>query len=225
MKHCTCETKTYLETLTTHELIKMADTMGIFIPWDLERSFIIQELLEAGADVEFEENQAAAFAGSVQVPELAPLPKRYNMNYLEVLLRDPLWVFVFWEINSLDRKAYESSPFFKGYVLHVMPLPFQGVPPDVEPFFISVGNTDNSWGIYLDPDIRLFQVRICADRGETKEMIISSHQILVPQALNPADEAVRNIPKYPMLNLSGIEEFEILRNVDRVARVRRVSRK
>jgi uncharacterized protein (DUF2249 family) len=216
------EIKSHLETLTTNELITMADSMDIFIPPDLERTFIILELLEAGVDLELENSHdPAKLSDQVQEPELASVPKRYNMNYLEVLLRDPLWAFAYWEINSIDRIAYESSPDFKGYVLHVTPLSCKDAPVTTEPFSITVGNTDTSWGIYIQPDIKLFDVKLCADRGETKEVIISSNQIHVPQALDPTDETVRNIPKYPILSLSGIEEFEILRNVDRVARVRR----
>jgi hypothetical protein len=223
MDHRMHEIKTHLETLTTNELIKMADVQGIFIPANLERAFIIQELLEADTELNLEEQDAASanFIDHNQTFELAPLPKQYNVNYLEVLLRDPVWAFVYWEINSLDRKAYESSPDFKGYVLYVAPLPSEGKQPIAEPFTVSVGNHDNSWRIYLQPETASFQVKLCVNRGETKETIISSREIRVPHVLDPSDERVRNIPKYPVLSLSGIEEFEILRNVDRVTRVHR----
>jgi hypothetical protein len=224
MNHHTHEIKTYLETLTTAELLKMADTMGIDVPPDLERIFIIQELLEADADFDIEEHSADSeitTGGHIRALELVPLPKQYNVNYLEVLLRDPLWAFVYWEINSIGKKAYESSPGFKEYVLHVIPLPVNGGSSSIEPFTISVSNDDNSWRIYLPPDTKLFQVKLCASRGESNEVIISSKEIAVPQVLNPDDKSVKNIPKYPILSLSGIEEFEILRNIDKVPRTHR----
>jgi hypothetical protein len=225
MDHHFRNIKTHLETLTTNELIKMADAMGIFIPLDLERSFIIQELLEAGVELNTEEPQRVSEDSSdaIQTFEFAPLPKQYNVNYLEVLLRDPLWAFVYWEINSLSRKTYESFSDFKGFILHVEPLPFKGEKSLIEPFSISVGSTDTFWGIYIQPEMKLFQVKLCAKRGERKEMIVSSREINVPQPLDPGNEKVRNCSKYPMLGLSGIEEFEIIHNIDKTPRVHRFS--
>ena len=44
-------TRTYLETLSTSDLIALADDYGIDIPPELNRRFIIAELLEAAEDV------------------------------------------------------------------------------------------------------------------------------------------------------------------------------
>lgn len=215
--------KTYLETLTTSELIKKADTMGIDIPPDLERIFIIQELIEANADLELEKSETASTEDihHDHLLETVSLPHQYNVNYIEALLRDSLWAFVYWEINSIDRRVYESSPDFKGYVLQVIPQASKKGEQAADSFIISVGNTDNSWRIYLPPDMSAFQVNLCVIRKGCHEVIISSRTIRVPRFLNPADETVRNSPEYPLLRLSGIEEFEILRNVDRYVRTRR----
>jgi hypothetical protein len=227
MDHQMHKTKTFLETLTTNELIKMADTMGIDIPLDLERIFIIQELIDAAEDVDEEaasddrETVSEEAVDSDSKLESVILPHQYNVTYLEAMLRDPLWAFVYWEINSLDRKAYESSSEFKGYVLHVIPLPLHAGDSARDSFSISVGVEDNSWRIYLPPDISLFQVNLCVNRRGRQDVIISSRKIYVPQVLGPEDKAVKNNAKYPILSLSGIEEFDILRNVDRSARVHR----
>jgi hypothetical protein len=225
MDHHMHNIKTHLETLTTNELVKMAETMGIDIPPDLERIFIIQELIEADTDLGFDESQTTSeeFVDPDRTLELVPFPNQYNINYLEALLRDSLWAFVYWEINSLDRKAYESSPEFKGYFLNVIPMPLKPGYSVPDSFTISVGNTDNSWRIYLSPDINIFQVNLCVNRRGHNEVIVSSKQISVPQAVDPSDKNIRNNPKYPLLCLSGIEEFEILRNVDKVARTHRFS--
>lgn len=219
------ESKTYLETLTTKELMKMADSMDIDIPPDLERTFIIQELIETDMEIDFEKARITSLESidPLDAFEIAPLPNQYNVNYLEALLRDPLWAFVYWEINSLDKKTYEASSGFNGYVLHVIPLVLKTGDSAVESFYISVGNTDNSWRVYLSPDISLFQIKLCVNRKGIYEVIISSRVIHVPQTLDPSDETVRNSPNYPILSLSGMEEFEILRNIDKVPRVHRFS--
>jgi hypothetical protein len=46
----TTEYKTFLESTTTRELIRMADQAGIDIPLDLDRIFIIRELLDIELD-------------------------------------------------------------------------------------------------------------------------------------------------------------------------------
>jgi hypothetical protein len=203
----------------------MADEMDIDIPPDLERIFIIQELMEADSEFDFEENRINSLESidPLDMFEIAPLPNQYNVNYLEVLLRDPLWAFVYWEVNSLDKKIYESSTEFTEYFLHIVPLPLKAGESAADSFSISVGNTDNSWRIYLSPDIYSFQVRFCVNRRGLNEMIISSKEIHVPHVLDPSDEKVRNSPNYPLLSLSGIEEFDILRNIDKVARTHRFS--
>jgi hypothetical protein len=217
--------KTHLETLTTNELIKMADSMGIDIPPDFERIFVIQELLEADDDSNLweDENSFAEPEDSPEINEMAPLPNKYNVNYLEVLLRDPLWVFVYWEINSLDRKVYESSPDFKGYFLHIISLSFKDGMSATDPFSILVDNADTSWRIYLSPEIASFQVNLCVSWKERNEIIISSKPVRVPRVFDSADDTFKNSSKYPMLSLSGIEEFEILRNIDKIARTHRFS--
>jgi hypothetical protein len=225
MDHHSHKTKNNLEILTTEELRKMADAIGIDMPPDLERIFIIQELLEAGAETDLDEIHADSeeLVDPNHILEPVLLPKQYNVNYLEVLFRDPLWAFVYWEINSLDRKTYESSPEFKGYFLHLIPLPLQKGDAVTDSFTISIGGLDNSWRIYLPPEINLFQINLCVNRKGRNEVIIASRQFRVPHVLDPADETVRNSPHYPMLRLSGIEEFEILRNVDKVSRIHRFS--
>ena len=61
----TVKYKTHLESITTRELLKLADQAGIALPPDLDRIFIIRELLDNALDEEslsqpFFENDAAS---------------------------------------------------------------------------------------------------------------------------------------------------------------------
>ncbi len=215
--------RTYLETLTTSELIKMADNLGIDIPPDLERIFIIQELMETSEDLGFKDSQTSMEPiNDMPLIESVPLPKQYNINYIEVLLRDSLWAFVYWEIKAHDKFTHESDPGFEGYFLNVIALPGKEKKPVIDPFTISVDISDTSWGIYIQPEITSFRVDLCVKTGETREVIISSREIRVPRIFDPLNETLKDVPEYPILSLSGIEEFEILRNVDRAIRMHRL---
>ncbi|MDR2394018.1 MAG: DUF4912 domain-containing protein [Treponema sp.] len=219
-----------MESLTTLELIRLADGFGIDIPPDLERIFIIAEILEITSD--YAPNEADAEAAEApplvetDIPEPVPLPKQYNITFIEVLLRDPLWVFTFWEIKSAD-KEYEKTGDFKGYVLKVSPVTPTGVPKKEESFTIPVGTSDTAWYLDFPPGEGRFKVELCALRGGEELVLATSPTFTVPTLFSPPGpkltRAGRADDQYtPLARLSGIEDFHILRNEDRRSRMKAI---
>lgn len=206
--------RSYLESLTTRELTRMADREGIDVPPDFERIFIIQELLENGVE---EEVQAPEEKHGKLCP--VPLPKQYNITTLEVLLRDPLWVFAFWEIKGPDKERFEASPDFDGYCLMVVSLD-TGVSEAA--FTVRVGCEDNAWYLGFPPQGGLYKVELCLltkeghPEGETRVLAVS-RRFFMPRLLNPpeSEECLKN----PLLRLSGAEYFSLLRNPGTSARL------
>jgi hypothetical protein len=223
--------RSYLESLTTHELVKLADSHGIDIPPGLERSFIIEELLELSYEgkagvAEKEPPPLAEGRGR----ESAPLPKQYNITFIEVLIRDPLWVFAFWEINTHDKALHEKVSDFGGYCLKVSPvegLGRQGA------FTVSVGIGDSAWYLGFSPSGGSFKVDLCALRGGKALVLAASRPFTLPRLLNStgnayssggaAAQTVAGIGAFrnPLIFLSGLEDFHILRNMDRLSRIPR----
>ena len=126
-------TRVHLESLTTSDLIRMADNFGIDIPPDLDRIFIIEELLEITSPDGLAEDSADTSAdvstgspdadmGDSGLVESVPLPKQYNITFIEVIIRDPFWAFVFWEIKTQDKEQLEKAQDFEGYYLKVSPV-------------------------------------------------------------------------------------------------------
>ncbi|MDR2211924.1 MAG: DUF4912 domain-containing protein [Spirochaetaceae bacterium] len=202
------EFKLYLESLTTRELFTMADAGGIDLPPDLDRPFIIRELLDA----EFDEDVSQPLS---EVPEFttAPLPRQYHITYLEVLPRDPQWVYAFWEIKAQDKENCERSSRFDGYELRIMEL--LSLKP-VESFVIPVGTEDNSWYLNFPPKEGMFRLELRA-RGLPGALAVSRSFIL-PRFLNGPGN--RDILSCPLLWLSGAEDLIILRNTDGISRFR-----
>jgi hypothetical protein len=194
-------TRDYLESLTTRELMRMADREGIDIPPDLERVFIIQELLENDRpeDAAPEPAGGAFFqtAGTRSRQNPVPLPRQYNITYLETLPRDPLWVFAFWEIKRSDKEVFENLGNFEGYCLKVSSLGFpegkgegprrspkpngarrqvpgrkapaeRNVPPDTA-FTVPVGTEDTAWYLGFPPLGGEFKVELCVTLGDSRE--------------------------------------------------------
>ena len=144
-----------LESLTTSDLIKMADNLGVDIPPELDRIFIIEELLEITSQ---DDDGASASREpdlfDTVLAETAALPKQYNITYIEVMVRDPLWAFVFWEIKAQDKEQIERTQDFDGYFLKVSLLDDSGAPApkgNAGVFTVAVKPDDSAWYLGLTP--------------------------------------------------------------------------
>jgi hypothetical protein len=214
-------TRPYLESLTTEELIKWADLYGVDIPLGLDRVFIIEELLEiALSEVEPEEEHVEE--PGKKFPESVLLPRQYNITFLEILVRDPLWAFVFWEIKSSDREVFEKAPDFNGYFLKVCPCG----PSPQEAFTVFLTPEDSAWYLGFPPaeenektKERDYKIELYAERGGEEIMLAATNPFRLP-ALCPRIERQEDhgLNKYPLIQLSGIDDFHILRNEDRQLR-------
>lgn len=223
-------TRPYLESLTTHELRKLADSFGIDIPPDLERVFIISELLDltledGPEEAEFGKDDDGFFMDAL-IPEPVSLPKQYNITFIEVLIRDPLWAFSFWEIKSHDREIHEKSSDFGGYYLKVSPVSPSGASSPEDSFIIPVGLGDTAWYIGFPPKDGRFKVDLCALRGEEELSLASSRPFTLPRLCRrkpPEMSPPADFSNNPLGRLSGAEDFHVLRSGDRRSRIKGAS--
>jgi hypothetical protein len=218
--------RAYLESLTSDELVKLADNNGIDIPPGLDRAIIIEELLEALSENDAEETDPVPLVEKSQ-PASAPIPKQYNITFIEVLIRDPLWAFAFWEIKTHDKDLYEKDPDFNGYFLKGSPcLGSEGS------FTIPVGTEDSAWYLGFPPGGGTFKVELLAVLGEVTEVLAISNRFRLPKLLGvqlpgtlAQDASQEKEPQgapsgaAPLLQLSGIDDLTILRNNQRLSRL------
>ncbi|MDR0722310.1 MAG: DUF4912 domain-containing protein [Treponema sp.] len=223
--------RSYLETLTTHELIRLADGFGIEIPPDLERIFIIAEIIDITSDYALNEVDAESVEVvpllETDIPEPVPLPKQYNITFIEVLIRDPLWVFTFWEIKSADKEIYEKAGDFKGYQLKVSPVDPSKTSQKEDSFTIPVGTTDTAWYLGFPPGGGCFKVELGVLRGGEELVLATSHTFTVPTLFTSSQskytrDGIGDDLYTPLARLSGIEDFHILRNEDRRSRMKSI---
>jgi hypothetical protein len=228
-------TRCYLESLTTQELTTLADTLEIDIPPGLDRLFIIEELLETekdgGDDLESERSPPLEEADYL---DPVPLPRQYNITYIKALIRDPLWVFVFWEIKSYDKEFYEKDQNFEGYYLKVFPvvMGLSGLEPQSPgknaalSFTVPIGPDDTAWYLGFPPDYvgkeaageGWFRVELCACCGPETVVLAVSQPFKLPSLLPSAEaKTFRN----PLVNLSAVDDLPVLRNGDRKPRILR----
>jgi hypothetical protein len=212
----------WLESLSTGELIKMADSFGIDIPPGLERIFIIEELLENSEDdkqeatVELEVNPSYS--------EAVALPKHYNISFIEIVIRDPLWVFAFWEIKGHDREAHENANDFNGYCLRVIPLnEGENIPRSREnSFTVAIGADDSAryLGFTEQPQQACgrYIVLLCAVRGETEVQLAASAPFDLPRLIK--HETISGMDQDILVHLSGIQDISTIKSTDRQSRVK-----
>jgi hypothetical protein len=230
-------TRHYLESLTTRELTALVDNLGIDIPPDLDRPFIIEELLEAQEekdDSEYRDDWELSSGRQIPLakadcPEPVPLPMRYNVTYIKVLIRDPLWVFVFWEINGQEKETYESAQDFEGYYLKASPAGGSGAIRPSRSFTVQVGPDDTAWYLGFPPEYSekgaagggWYQVELCVKEKDKQTALAVSRPFKLPALLPPAD---METPRSPLADLSAMDELPLIRNGDRRSRIPRGSR-
>ena len=237
----------YLESLTTDELMQVADNWGVDIPFGLDRIFIIEELLETVSEDDEESGNTPEIdmedSGTI---ESVPLPKQYNITFIEVMVRDPLWAFVFWEIKAQDKEQFERNQDFDAYYLKVSPLENgrnnnSGSNSSHDPsrqkdetdgvFKVQVAPTDSAWYICFTPNNqegisiqgqRYYQVELCVLLKGAETVLAVSNPFRLPGLSELPSGTAKNESNINSLeNLSGYKDFHILRSSERLFRIKK----
>lgn len=214
-------TRSYLETLATCDLAALAGSLGLDLPPDLNRIFVIEEILDARPDdlgeTEGEDLDGLRIEGQA-AGAVEALPESYNTTFIEVLIRDPVWAFAFWEIRPQDREAYERAPDFGGYRLRVSAVGGARKGPE-DSFYIALDKKDSAWYVCFPSAKGWFKVELCAVRNQCEQVLASSQPFRIPSC---GDLSVLEVEEHPLrsiLALSGGDEFRILKSVDRASRL------
>jgi uncharacterized protein len=205
------------------------------LPNNSDRIFVVEELLD------FSSREEGGSSGNNEteitdlvVTESVPLPRQYNITFIEVMIRDPLWAFVFWEIKASEKEQFEKDDNFDGYYLKVSRL-------DDNPsgsgnsglFVVPVRPDDTAWYLSLSPafeadsswtDQSQFKVEFCAGVGGIETALAVSSPVRLPYlpelpsaGKHEASLACRD----ELIRLSGYVDFHVLRRNERQLRVKK----
>ena len=222
-------TLAYLESLSTGELIELAAGNGVDIPPGLERAFIIEELLYLTHDPD-DKNGETEFCDinyrdlhHHEFAEFMVLPQQYHVTFIDVLIRDPLWAFVFWEIKANDRGLYENAADFKGYCLRVTPLKEDSLQPDeAASFMVTVNSGDSARYLGFPPeDGPCFKVELCMLNHEGCTALAESRPFRLPRLIKlKPDKDLQAVYRNSLAQLSGVDRFSLVQSEDRQLRPR-----
>ncbi|MCR4821921.1 MAG: DUF4912 domain-containing protein [Treponema sp.] len=176
-------TLAHLETLSSQDLIALADDWGIDIPDNLNRRFIIGELLEVAQDSQPEEESIQVMNEDEDLPvNDGELPQSFNETQISVLLRNPAWAFVYWDISSDALKKIEESTRFKALFLRVSYFEDEETITPVEYYDLQIKLEDREQYILLKSGMKYLRVDLVAalDDGTFDGLTVSS-RLLLPE--------------------------------------------
>ncbi|MBP5587383.1 MAG: DUF4912 domain-containing protein [Treponema sp.] len=204
--------RSHLETLTSSQLIELADEYGIDIPDDLNRRFIIVELLEVAKEIDENLNYKETIKETDEAANIASeLPEGYNETKIDILLRNPVSIFVYWDYSETLYKQLVSSKT----PVHLQVCFFDDLETEKpeETFDIQINYSDREQYILIPGGKKYVRVDLVQDDASALNSVLAvSSRIAIPQgshqfmSLQPGQDAKIK----PILELSGLKT--ILKN-------------
>jgi len=198
--------RTYLESLSTADLISLADEYGIDIPEELNRRFIIGELLEAVEDAGIEKKET--LQESAEIPEGTDLPISYNETCITSVIRNPAWVYVYWDISTADIEKIQQNNTFSSLMLKLNFFSRTDEEKPAEVFDITVSLKDREQYIFLPTTNYSLRVDLVVEcKNHPLHTLAKSKNILLPQNLPQITTEILEQETSPIMELSGFKEL------------------
>ncbi|MDR3284878.1 MAG: DUF4912 domain-containing protein [Treponema sp.] len=198
--------RSQLEAMISADLLALADEYGIDVPENLNRRFIIAGLLEAMQE-QYGENPGVAALAEAANRGPPELPKTYNETVIAAILRNPVWLYIYWDISAVDLAIIRSSRRRQG-LLTITMLDGGGKPLSGDSFAIPLSIDSREQHVRVPEGKRAVRVELAVNEEPEKRRVLA---VLpkVPLPENTLDfpslVTKKNIP--PMLALSGFQEI------------------
>ncbi|MDC7127048.1 MAG: DUF4912 domain-containing protein [Spirochaetales bacterium] len=122
-----------------------------------------------------------------------PLPEKYNVTKIVLLLRDPAWAYTYWDIKESDITALKCGASQGGLFLRVYEIKSEKISKDniIGYSDIPVSISDNSWYVNLPEPGVFYCVDLMILNDDTEKVLCRS-----------------NFVKSPMWEMGASGEFE-----------------
>lgn len=198
-----------LESLSTQDLLDLSDDFGIDIPEDLNRRFIIEELLEFSDEQEEQPVVPEVNLTDEEMNINPNLPTSYNETSIHAIIHDPAWVFVFWDISASELENLRSNQNFKNLLLHVAFYENETDEKPVDTIDTKISLEDRMQYVLLSSARKHFIVNLAVNNGTSHRIIAHTEMITIPNFCPQlADlQPGRRLDVPPLVRLSGMEEL------------------
>jgi len=199
--------RAYLETLSFSDLSKLADEYGVDVPEDLDRRFLICELLDIVEESKLF-NEDMVISSDRSSEENTVLPQGYNETQISCVLRNPVWAFVFWNISNSDNNKLKEMHDCT-LMLRVCSLPSPEEFTPKESFEIKVTAGSQEQYVLIPAGEKYIRIELVYISGVNRNVLAFSPVIEIPQgsaSINNIQPGKQN--DYPeIIKLSGIEKI------------------
>ena len=202
--------RSYLETLSSADLISLADDYGIDVPDDLNRRFLIGELLEVAEETDSKKSDDIGIVTDVFAPVANKLPESYNETQIGVVLRNPVWAFVYWDIKESDVSRLSASADFLKLLLRVSFFADETSGMPDESFDVQVSIADREQYVLLRAGKKFVRIDLVAVfAGKPEENLSISRKVALPCGSKLLSTGLpgRDIPLSPLQELSSLKEL------------------
>jgi hypothetical protein len=199
-------TRAYLETLSFSDLSNLADEYGVEVPENLNRNFLIAELLELAEDASgTAENMI--IASEEESGEIVDLPQNYNETQISCILRNPIWGFVFWNISDADSLQIKDED--ASLLLRICSFNSKDELKPVEVLEVQASTTSQEQYILLPTEKKYIRVELLLARYATQSVLAFSPLIEIPQGPKYVDEwqPGKEFDFSQIMKLSNVEDI------------------
>ena len=198
--------RAYLETLSFADLSNLADEYGVDVPENLDRRFLIAELLELVEQANNSDDDMIISEDSNDESE--NLPASYNETQISCVLRNPVWAFVFWNISENDNLLLKSLQDCS-LMLRVCSLPSENDFNPIEVFEINTSIDSQEQYILLPAGERFVRIELVYTSGAQRKVLAFSPVVTIPQGAKYLNELQpgkdNDFPE--IIKLSGINSL------------------
>lgn len=203
--------RSYLETLSSADLISLADDYGIDVPDDLNRRFIIGELLEIATELQREKGEEIAVVSGDDAPAaIDTLPESFNETQIGIVLRNPVWAFVYWDINEATVTRLQEDFGFSQLVLRVSFFTDTEAAVADESFDVQISFSDREQYVLLPAGKSFVRIDLIAlFDGRTEENLAVSRKAAIPAGSDVLNTALpgRDVTLPPLVELSAMKDL------------------
>lgn len=201
-------TRDYLETLSFSDLKKLADEYGVDVPEDLDRRFLLSELVEIAEETRQDKTAGMIISFENSINQSTNLPDGYNETNITCILRNPVWAFVFWDISDTDMNMLNTlGDYSLSLRVCILVSPEELVP--AESFEIDIPNGVNEQYVLIPSGKNYIRIELVYTSGTNREVLAFSQVVSIPKSSNNVENYQPGINNdfSPVMKLSGIEKI------------------
>jgi len=130
-------TEERLHSLSYEQLLEISNRTNVWVTPGVDKDTLVHLLLDAFEEERHEREELNNLAIQMEARKFSisqdeeidlgqdddlELPLRYNETKITLLLRDPSWVFCYWDLEDKKAEEIRNTPGFQGLVLRVVEL-------------------------------------------------------------------------------------------------------